>query len=265
MHRQTYIVALATALTVLATAGTAAADKKQHRFVGIHPIAKGHGGGVCHIQAPHVHVYAPTDVKVQYRDHDGYHHFVGDPVAYGWDGDKHAYYGHHPVPVDVIVDDREHPDMEYCYLDGAHYHAWAPTAELDLDLELRGDAYWYTGKFPKAYVEARPVYDSIDVVYQPIVYPRPAVVVDVAPPEWYGLVVVAPVVEVRGPRPRAHVQGAAVFEAGVRVHVPPPPTIRVEVGLPSVHIGVGGHVHGGYRGHHRGKFKRGKHKGRGHR
>ncbi|MBK9030944.1 MAG: hypothetical protein IPL61_06320 [Myxococcales bacterium] len=249
---RTYIAAL---IVLIGTLGTAHADKKQHRFVGIHPIPKTQGGGVCHIQAPHVHIYAPADLKVQYRDHDGWSYFVGDPVAYGWDGPRYSYYGHHPVPVDVIVED-DHDDTEYCYLDGPHFHAWAPPA--DLKLELRGGAYWYVGDFPPAYAEARVTYDPIDVVYQPIRYERPTVVVDAAPPGWYGAVVVAPVVVAPA---RVDVRPARV-RAGVEVHVPAP-VLRVEIGVPSVQIGIGGgvvvHEH---RGH--AKYKGRKH-GRGHR
>jgi hypothetical protein len=261
---------LATVTLALAAtgAGRAVADGKQHRYVGIHPVPRGHGGGICHIQAPHVHVYAPAEVKMQYRDHDGWNHFVGDPVAYGWDGPKHAYYGHHPIPVNVIVGD-DHEDTEYCYLDGPHYHAWAPPAGLQL--ELRGGAYWYVGEFPRAYVEARPVYDPIDVVYQPIVYPRPAIEVSVAPPRWYGAVVVAPAViapaVVVPPghrrRPPGHVRGGV----GVDVVVPAP-SLRVEVAVPTVQIGIGGGVivrehHHHHGGHKIKKVKRGR--GRGHR
>lgn len=257
MQKRTHIAALVIALATLGVAGAAHADRSQHRFVGIHPIPRGHGGGVCHIQAPHIHAYAAIDAKVQFRDHDGWQHFVGDPVAYGWDGDRHAYYGHHPVPVHVIVGD-DHEDTEYCYLDGPHYHAWAPPAELKL--ELRGGAYWYVGEFPRAYVEARPTYDPIDVVYKPITYERPVVEVTVAPPGWYGAVVVAPPV-VTTPRPRGHAH------ADVEVHVPAP-SLRVEVRVPTVSIGVGGGVivrdHDHHHGH--GKWKPKKHKrGRGHR
>ena len=250
------------ALTVLIAVGTAHADKKQARYVGIHPIPKAMGGGMCHIQAPHVHVYAAVDGKVQFRDHNGWQHFVGDPVAYGWDGPKYAYYGHHPVPVHVVVGD-DHEDTEYCYLEGAHYHAWAPPE--DLQLELRGGAYWYVGEFPRAYVEARPVYDSIDTVYTPIRYQRPVVEVSVAPPHWYGAVVVAPAVVVPAPvvvapRPR-HVHGE------VEVYVPAP-SLRVEIAVPTVQIGIGGGVivHDGHRGHGRGHYQaKHKHKrGRGH-
>lgn len=248
---------------LLGLAGLASAGPKHHRYVGIHPIARSHGGGMCHIEAPHVHVYAPVDVKLNYREHDGYHHFVGDPVAYEWDGPKHAYYGHHPVPVHVIVGD-DHEDMEYCYLDGPHYHAWEPPPNIDV--KLHAGAYWYVGDFPEAYVKGKVTYDPIDVVYKPIVYTRPVVVVEAPPPHWYGgVTLVAPVVEVRGGargHGHGHGHGTAVVGVGVEVRVP---TVQVEVGLPSVHVGVGGHVHGGHRHHKHKKHK--KHKGwkRGHR
>ena len=45
-------------LSLVVAAGTAHADPKQHRYVGIHPVPRAEGGGVCHIHAPHVHVYA---------------------------------------------------------------------------------------------------------------------------------------------------------------------------------------------------------------
>lgn len=241
-------------LVVLAAgvAGTseAGADRPQHRYVGIHPIPAKQGGGLCHIEAPHVHVYG-IEAKVQYRDHDGWSHFVGDPVAYGWDGPKHAYYGHHPVPVHVVVGD-DHDDTEYCYLDGPHYHAWAPPPGLDL--ELRGGAYWYVGQFPRAYVDGRRAYGPIDVVYEPIHYTRPVIEVAVAPPQWYGLVVAPAAVVVPPPRP---------VRAGVEVVVPAP-TLRVEVAVPSIVVGVGGgvvvHDHG-----HRYKVKHKHRRGRGHR
>lgn len=251
--RTSYIV-LALAL-VGALFGGAAADRKHHRFVGIHPIPKAHGGGMCHITAPHVHAFAPAEVKLQYRDHDGWNHFVGDPVAYGWDGPRTSYYGHHPIRVDVVVGD-DHEDTEYCYLDGPHYHAWAPPPGVKL--ELRGGAYWYVGDFPAAYTSARATYDPIDVVYQPIRYERPVVEVTVAPSGWYGAVVV------ETPRP---VRPAPV-RADVEVRVPAP-TVRVEVAVPTVSIGIGAgvivHDHGHGHGHYKRKHKhKGRGRGRGH-
>ena len=241
-------------LALVVLTGTASADKKHYRYVGIHPIAKAHGGGMCHIQAPHVHIYAPVDVKVNYRDHDGYNYFIGDPVAYQWDGPKVSYYGHHPVPVDVIVED-DHPDTEYCYLDGPHYHAYEPPPGIEV--KLQGGAYWYVGDFPEAYVKGKVVYDPIDVVYKPMVYTRPVVVVDAPPPGWYGIGVVVggPVVDVHAHAPV------------VEVRTPPPPAVRVEVAVPTVEIGIGAHLHVGevhdHHGHHKHKkFKRGRGRGR---
>ncbi len=232
------------AILLLAGLGAATAGKKskQVRFVGGHPIPKAEGQGFCHIDAPHVHAYVPSDVKLQYRVHDDDYYFVGDPVAYGWEGEKYSYYGHHPIAVDVVLGD-EGDDVEHCYLDGAHFHGYQPPATLEFELEA--DAYWYVGEPAPAYLEARAVLDPIDVVYEPIVYTRPEIVVASAPVGWIGVTVIAPVaaVEVVTPKPRKKV---------VHGHV----GVGVEVIVPSVsiEIGVGGHHH---RGH--GKYK--KHKG----
>src|SRR5262245_25696445 len=103
-------------LVALASAeGTASA--KQVRYVGVHPIATEVGGGFCYIEVPHIHVYTPAKSDVLYREHDGGHFFVDDPVPYGYEGPKHAYYGAHPIPVDVVLDEREldGDEVEYCY------------------------------------------------------------------------------------------------------------------------------------------------------
>jgi len=253
------------ALFAVATLGTlAAADAKngkpkQVRYVGVHPIPKGHGGGVCHIEGPHVHVYAPADAKVQYRVHDDAYFFVGDPVAYGWDGPKHTYYGHHPVQVDVVLDDGD-PQVEYCYLDGPHYHYYAPPPSLKF--EMRAGAAWYVGDMPAAYVDARAELDPIDVVYEPIQYERPVVVVDEPPAAWVGLryAVVAPAVEVHTPVvvAPAHAHAHVGVGVGVEVHAP-----VLEVHVPSVVIGGGVFVDGHHdNGLHRGHWKgKGKYKG----
>jgi len=225
------------ALAVMAA--TAFAAGKQVKYLGIHPIAKANGGGFCYIEGPHVHLYAAD--KVQYRDHRGYQHFVGDPVAYGYDGPKHVYKGHHPIHVDVVVGDSE-PDTEFCYLDGPHYHYFAPPEGPEF--KVAGGAYFFVAEPPKAYVEARPVMIEINAIYRPLVYVRPVVTVD-APIGWIGAraefaapVVVAPVVGV-----------------DARVVVPVP-SVRVNIG---VGIGVPGviiHDHRHGRGHGHGKHKK---------
>src|SRR6476646_10357680 len=94
-------------LVALLSSRVALADKKQVRYIGIHPVAKSEGGGMCYIEGPHVHIYEAD--KLQYRDHHGAKFFVGDPVAYGYDGPKKSYKGHHPIHVTAVVHTEE-PD-----------------------------------------------------------------------------------------------------------------------------------------------------------
>lgn len=252
------VALLASAALALLPARSEASRTKQVRYGGIHSVPKGRGGGLCHIEAPHVHIYAP-DIAVQYREHEGQQVFVGDPVAYGWDGDRHSYYGHHPIHVNVIVGD-DTPDEEYCYLDGPHYHSFAPPPDVVADFKLEGGAYFYVGTPPPTYVEARPALIKINAVYEPIVYDRP--VITVTPPTmWIGVRYAAraprPAVVAPPPPPRRGGGGAAVI--GVDVHVP-----VVEIRPPSVEIGVGIGVGVGVSGGHRHGHKKHK-KHRGHR
>ncbi|MBA2543880.1 MAG: hypothetical protein H0V17_29820 [Deltaproteobacteria bacterium] len=229
---------------------TAAADKRQVRYVNIHPVAKSDGGGMCQIEGPHVHVYEAD--KLQYRDHHGANFFVGDPVAYGYDGPKKSYKGHHPIHVHAVVGTPE-PDVEFCYLDGAHFHAFAPPPGPEF--QVAGDAHFYVAEPPPVYLEARPAFIGINAIYTPIVYTRPRVIVE-PPVGWIGIragfgggvhvggpgvVVATPGVFVKGPKVK--VKGSI----GVGIYVPPPPSINVNIG---VGIGVGGgyKVKGGKRG-----------------
>ncbi len=235
---------------------------RQVRFVGIHPIPKAEGGGVCNIEAPHVHIYAAN--KLEYRDHGGDAYFVGDPVAYKYEGPKYAYRGPHPIHVDAVVGGE--PDTVYCYLEGPHFHSFQPAPGGDADFKLVGDAYFYVGEPPRAFIEARPTFIGINAQYRPLVYTRP--VVEVEPPSgWIGaraefaapaLAIEAPppvVLDYRGRgrgRGRAVVGGGAMIGADVGVHValPPPPSIHIGVGVgvsAGAGIGVSGGGHG--RGH----------------
>jgi hypothetical protein len=239
---------------VLMFAGVAAADHqfgKQVRFVGIHPIPKSEGGGMCNIEGPHVHIYAAN--KLEYRDHRGDNYFVGDPVAYKYDGPKYAYKGPHPIQVEAVVGGD--PDVEYCYLEGPHFHYFKPVEGPDW--KLQGDAYFYVGEPPHAFIEARPAFVGINAVYRPLVYTRPVVEVE-APEGWVGArvefappVVVAPVVIDHRGRGRAEVGGAVGVGIGVDVHVvaPPPPSVHIGIGI-SGGVGVSGGagvVVGGHR------------------
>lgn len=236
------VIVAAAALAPSATAG----KTKQVRYIGIHPVPKSEGGGICYIEGPHVHIYAAN--KLEYRAHGPDHYFVGDPVAYGYDGDKHAYKGHHPIHVDMVVGDDD-PDVEFCYLDGPHYHYF--TVPEGPEFKIVGDTYFYVGDPGPVYVEARPQMVRINAVYTPLVYTRPVVEVE-APVGWVGLryggpavVVDAPAIRVAAPTVRAGVD--------VRVIVPPPPSIHLDVG-----IGFGGGVYVGGDGRGRGKWKKAK-------
>jgi hypothetical protein len=240
------------AAIVLAASGTArAAGPHQVRYVGIHPIPKVEGTGLCYIEVPHVHVYAvaPAD-KVQYRDYQGSNFFVGDPVAYGYDGPKVAYKGHHPVQVDAVVaadvEVAAEPAVVFCYLDGPHYHAFAPVEGPDF--KLAGGAYFYVGTPPPVYVEARPAMVEINAIYTPLVYARPVVVV-AAPVGWIGArvdvvapaAVVAPRVEVRAPSVRVGVGVGVGIGVGIGAGVGVGGGVAVGGGGPV--IIRGGHKH----------------------
>jgi hypothetical protein len=224
--RTSRFLALLFAGLVIGLAGSAQAA--QVRYEGMHPVPAEYGGGFCEIDFPHVHVFEPQRPDVLYRAHDHGYAFVGDPVPYGYQGPKHAFYGPHPIQ-------DEAGDVEYCYLDGPHYHSLPPPATVAASFKLKGGVYFYGGHFPQTYYEARPRYSRINVIYKPLEYPRPVVI---AAEE--------PVVAVAGPQAAVAVQGPTVV-AGVGVHAgvgigagvvigaPSPPTIIVG-GPPSVMV-----------------------------
>jgi hypothetical protein len=220
MKSQWILIVLALVLAVpAATAGKQLG--KQVRFAGVHPIPKVEGGGLCYIEGRHVHIYAAN--KIEYRTHGDDNVFVGDPVAYGWDGPKYAYKGPHPIHVEVVVGGE--PDVEHCYLDGAHYHHFEPPEGPDF--KVVGGAYFYVGAPPRAFLDARPAYVGINAVYRPMVYTRPVVEVE-APVGWIGA--------------RAELVGPGVVVGGPGVVVAPASGVHVDatihVPLPSVHVGV---------------------------
>ena len=233
-------LAAAVALALIAPATAHATAGKQVRYIGVHPVPKAEGGFICYIEGPHVHIFEAD--KLQYRDHHGAAYFVGDPVAYGYDGPRFAYKGHHPIQVHVVVAEPEpEPDEVYCYLSGPHYHAFAPAEGPDF--QMAGNAYFYVGAPPPVYVDARPAMMKINAVYQPLVYERPVITVD-APEGWIGARAefAAPVVVVEPPRPAAAVVVAPPrVGVGISVQaiVPPPPSISIGVGIG---VGVGGGV-----------------------
>lgn len=262
MNTQLRILLLAFGVSVsfaaVSSAAHAGKKSKQVRYVGVHPIQKKHGGGVCYIEAPHVHIYEPANRDTHYRVHDEHYDFVADPVAYGYDGPRQAYYGNHPIEIDLVVNGAA-PGHEWCYLDGGHYHEWAPP--LGVSYTKHGDAYWYVGETPAVYVSAKPKLSKVNAVYASIDYERPTVYVDAPPVGYVGAFVAvdAPVVEVVAPRVEvvapvvevAPVRGTV--RAGVDIHIPAP-SIEVGIGLPGIYVEdrhrhhnevviIGGHGH----------------------
>jgi hypothetical protein len=241
-----HLFAVIVALAALAGAHRAVASStRQVRYIGIHPIPKADGGGICYIEGPHVHIYEADDLKLQYRDYHGAHYFIGDPVAYGYDGKRVAYKGNHPIHVDMVVaadapvppppptvvvsapttppPSAPPPDADvdvYCYINGPHFHYFAPPEGPEF--KLAGDAYFYVGDPPHAYVEARPAMLKINAIYTPIVYARPVIDVE-APVGWIG----------------ARAEFAVEAPAVRAVVVPPSADISIHVPMPSVQIGVG--------------------------
>jgi hypothetical protein len=264
------LVAAGFGLGVLLTPQAARADrgeKKQFRFVGGHPVAKSHGKGFCHVEAPHVHGYDAPSAKLQFRDHDGHQFFIGDPVAHGWDGPTFNYVGHHPIAIDVVVGatSQSTPShQEFCFLDGPHFHGFAPAPVLTADFQVDAGAYFYIGTPPPSYVETRPALIKINAEYQRLVYQRP--VVTVTPPAaWIGIRFAAPGVMVAPATVQGKVHGGKVHGGvGVDIYVPVP-SVRVDIKLPSVNISGGAGVifGGGVESNHGGKHK-GK-RGKGHR
>jgi hypothetical protein len=208
-HTGTFLVAAA----VLATA--APVEAKNFRYRSAHPGR----GGFCAIDVPHVHAWGPSDPRV-YRVVDGEYYFVGDPVAFGYDGPKHSYYGSHPV-VEAEVSFGE---PVYCYLEGPHFHWYAPPPQTSF--EMRAGVYWYVGNFEPVYYQQQPRYAVINDAYRPIQYERPVAVVTDAPPGWRGV----PPGHRRGVVAAQAVVAPPQVQIGLGIHLggpPPPPPVVV--------------------------------------
>lgn len=231
---RTLMLCLTLAMTLAMTLAAGIAEAKQWRYAGLHPRTGHPKGGLCYLTAPHVHAVAPARAELLYREHQGAYVFIGDPTPFGYDGDRHAFYGHHPVVLSVVIGRpgaREEPES-YCYHDGPHYHAYAPPEAFDFDEEE--DVAYFVGDYPEVYVTERPRRDPVDVVYATWSAPRPVVVAP--PPTRY-----------RGPIVEVNVVMPAI---GIEV-VPPHPGVIVVGGPPGHHK----HHFKKHKKHKRGKWK----------
>jgi hypothetical protein len=216
----------------------------------MHPLPQNRGG-FCYLEVAHMHAFTPAEPRV-YRVVADEQVFVGDPVAYGYDGPKYTYYGPHPlVEVQVAA-----TDPMYCYLAGPHYHAQAPPP-AEPSFVLKGDVYWYMGPFAADFERGRPRYAVVNEVRPVAVYSPPVVDIAVAPPGFHAAVVIAPPVRAMvspPPPPPPPVQ--------VRVVAPPPPSLQLGIGV-DLRFGGGPRVIERERvivrdRHHHHHYKRGK-------
>ncbi|QSQ21925.1 hypothetical protein JY651_43405 [Pyxidicoccus parkwayensis] len=242
------------AALLLTAAGTA--EAKQWKYAGMHPRTGQPADGLCHIEITHVHTAAPVNADVLYRTHDGVYVFIGDPTPFGYEGPRHAFYGHHPVVLNVIVHvDADKDDVAYCYHDGPHYHAYEPPPHHRF--VEKEDVSYYAGDYPDDYQRERPKLIRINSVYRTWNPLRPAVRI-APPPEYHGPIFQ---VDVHLPVPRV--------EVTVGSPPPPPPPPQREVVIIREERVVHDHDddedddddhhhHGHGNGHHKHKHK-GKH------
>jgi hypothetical protein len=207
-------VAFASAIVLAVAAQAGAAG--HFEFLGPHPIAAKLGGGYCYIEAPHLHAY-PPDHPALYQQVGQQQVFTGDPTPFGYEGERHAFYGHHPVRT---VDGQ----VVYCYIDGPHSH---PFEAAGPGYKTQGDVAFYVGPLDPGYARIRlSRAPAINAEYRPYASFRPVVQVQ-PPPEWHGEIYVAP--------PAVQV-GVQVPGVDVGIHAP---GMQVGVRGPAVQVGVG--------------------------
>jgi len=156
----------------------ARASERLVEFYGPHPIDPQVDAGLCVIEGPHLHSYAPHD-EVVYVSDGPYWTFVGDPTEFEPEPPSHhAYYGEHPIWWTHA------PGEHYCYIVGPHSHAYAPPPGPSFT--ERGGAYWYVGARPAWYERGKHKRERVDTYYRAHRVLRP--VVTVSPPTgWIGV------------------------------------------------------------------------------
>ena len=226
--------------------------QRKSRYLGAHPITNV-VNGYCQIDVPHTHGYSPDKPALYQRVGEDYV-FTGDPVPFGYDGQKTVFYGHHPVPVHVeALPGSVPPPPTFCFLKGPHFHEY-PVAHEAPGYKVQNDVVFYVGPIPPEVARARPqVEKAIEVEYRPYVAQRPKVIVT-PPPEWQGTVWVEPppqvVVAPSNPTVVVAPSNPTVVVAAPAPAVVVAPPAPVFIGVPGAVIMHGhGHGHGHGKGH----------------
>ncbi len=124
-------------------------------FGGPHPAP---GGGWEATQSPHVHTYAPFDLRLfSYRQ--GCYYFIGDPRDFGYTGETFSYYGAHPI-ADVY-------GGGWCFMVGPHTHWWRPWSP---NFTVVGPWYYWNGPYDPFFWAYWPFYSFYYRSYYPSFY-----------------------------------------------------------------------------------------------
>jgi hypothetical protein len=124
-------------------------------FGGPHPAP---GGGWEATATPHVHNYAPFDLRLfSYRD--GCYYFVGDPRDFGYTGQLYSYYGAHPIA--------DGYGGGWCFMVGPHTHWWRPWSP---NFTVVGSWYYWNGPYDPFFWAYWPFYSFYYRSYYPHYY-----------------------------------------------------------------------------------------------
>ena len=124
-------------------------------FGGPHPAP---GGGWEASQSPHVHNYAPFDLRL-FSYHNGCYYFIGDPRDFGYTGQSYSYYGAHPVADDY--------GGGWCFMVGPHSHWWRPWSPYFTTV---GPWYYWQGPYDPYFWAYWPFYSFYYRSYYPSFY-----------------------------------------------------------------------------------------------
>jgi hypothetical protein len=124
-------------------------------FGGPHPAP---GGGWEATTAPHMHDYAPFDLRL-FSFREGCYYFVGDPHDFGYTGESYSYYGAHPI-LDAY-------GGGWCFMIGAHTHWWRPWSPY---FTVVGPWYYWNGPYDPFFWSYWPYYSFFYRSYYPSYY-----------------------------------------------------------------------------------------------